>query len=374
MARKKKKLTIVNTGTDFVDIGTVNSNDETSDAETTPETANQVTDSAITESPPPSESESDSEQEKSEKEELEWSRKQLKYYENFTNTMQKLRNNLSYAEIELKDAKEKVKDCQGELANHLKSIKKPYDGSQFPLFETKETSHPPTNSPPLIDVPETQETTEYWKKWRAKDYFDFTENEWGLLAPSEGTADNMTIADLIEFEKRFASGEKIIGFGKKKHDKLSEQFINFWEKHPELCFWEKHSFDVPEVDVSESGESDENDPLADDDQESDDIFGTESSSDEDESEDESETKSAWEYLPQSTDFDDSEETEESTPINVQLFLEEIDEMLNDGDSSYSYAEDTLKGIKENVEEYRSFTAEQKRAVKNIKNKPSPPRY
>jgi hypothetical protein len=366
MARKKKKVTVVNTNTDFVDIGTVNSNDETSDVETTPETANQVTDSAITESPSPSESESDSEQEKSEKEELEWSRKQLKYYENFTNTMQKLRNNLSYAEIELKDAKEKVKDCQGELANHLKSIKKPYDGSQFPLLETKKTSPPSTNSLPLIDVPETQETTEDWKKWKAKDHFDFTENEWGLLAPSEGTADSMTIADLTEFEKRLASGEKIKGFGDKKREKLSEQFIKFWEKHPELC--ESQPVDVSEVEVPESDESDEND----------DIFGTESSSDETESdsespEDEPETKSAWGYLPQSTDFsEESDDSEDVSPMDVQIFLEEIEEMLEDGDSSYEYAEDTLKGIKENVEEYQSFTAEQKRAVKNIKDKPSPP--
>lgn len=47
----------------------------------------------------------------------------------------------------------------------------------------------------------------------------------------------------------------------------------------------------------------------------------------------------------------------------------IDKMLDDGES-YAYAEDTLVGIKQNIEENERVTDAQIQAVENIRDKPS----
>lgn len=59
---------------------------------------------------------------------------------------------------------------------------------------------------------------------------------------------------------------------------------------------------------------------------------------------------------------------------VVEYLAIIDEMLEDPECHYSYAEDTICGIQHYIEEYETITDKQVQAIDNIRSKPSQRNY
>jgi hypothetical protein len=398
VSRKKKNVT----NSEIVDDQPANEEvtSETTDqpvtetaSETVPETAPEITDSEPIHLPPSSLSDDEDAKRKDEelKQLLEQSKRmqeQLEYYDKFTEKKQELQSLLNDAKNELKEVKEKVKYYDEQLDRHIGSMKKPYCPSKFPLIE-KESSLPTTET--KEEITETKENVSDlpdWKSWLAKDHFDFTDTEWEMI--SENPIDSITIADFIEFEQRLLSGVKIKGLGKKKREKFLEQFLEkmskFWEANPELVEVSStnEAGNTPPFDVDQESDNsnDSDDPDSEQSNETEtkfsdfasaiiDYFRNESDEyehlfDSDNSETESKenpSSNRWNYVPK---MDDTEH--KVSPIEVQTFLEDIDEMLEN--PLYAYAEETLAGIHDWAEENQHITKDMRMAVKNIKSKPS----
>lgn len=55
---------------------------------------------------------------------------------------------------------------------------------------------------------------------------------------------------------------------------------------------------------------------------------------------------------------------------ARIYQHKIEEMLNDREGLFDYAEDTLKGILDYIHENNSITPKQIQAIENIKLKPT----
>lgn len=177
---------------------------------------------------------------------------EFEHYHEFTEKLKRFVSAISDQKEVVSEAGKRLKKLRDNLEKHIAEFKS-YDPNERNLFNYAKNKGQPTTSniETVSSEPANKETvtpSDEWKHWLAKDHFDFSEKEWELMAPSEGTADKMTVGELSEFAYRMEH-KKVKGFGESKKQKLCDQFLKFWTDHPE--------FHTTENDVQPSTDQDE---------------------------------------------------------------------------------------------------------------------